>query len=361
VTGAGRQWRILVSGVGSAGERHIRNLLALGQDAIAVHRSRGLPFRTLDREFHSYSDLGRALEEWRPEIVLVAGPTALHLPVATAAAEAGCHVFVEKPLADTTEGLERLTDALARHGRSLMVGYMLRFHPLLRQVRDWLVDGTLGRPLHWRSTWGEYLPDWHPWEDYRESYAARRELGGGPALTFSHDIDVALWLFGAVEQACALPMPPAPLRMDVPAGVDLLLRHTGGVLANLHLDFYQRPPQRAYEIVGTKGRATLDYYAGSLTRHAYPDDDAVTPRELDVANPAEIVDVPRGWDRNDMFVAELRHFLGCLERGEAPQPGLEEGMAATRLAQALGDGGNFGSAAGPGAPPANRPQIWRSE
>jgi predicted dehydrogenase len=341
MTDSVRQWRILVSGVGSVGERHLRNLLALGQGEIAVHRSRGLPFRTLDRDFATYPDLGRALQEWRPEVVLVTGPTSTHLPVATAAAEAGCHVFVEKPLADTLEGVERLEAALARSGRSLMVGYMLRFHPLLRQVRGWLEDGTLGRPLHWRSSWGEYLPDWHPWEDYRESYAARRDLGGGPALTFSHDIDVALWLFGAVEQAVSLPMPESPLRMDVPAGVDLLLRHAGGVLANLHLDFYQRPPQRSYEIVSTKGRALLDYFGGTLTRHAYPDGDAVTPREVDVATPAEVVTVPRGWERNDLFVEELRYFLGCLESGQAPGPGLDEGMAATRLAQSLGVGGRW--------------------
>jgi predicted dehydrogenase len=228
VNTASRQWRILVSGVGSAGERHIRNLMALGQGEIAVHRSRGLPFRTLEREFPSFSDLGRALAEWRPEVVLVTGPTSTHLPVATAAAEAGCHLFVEKPLAHTTEGLERLEQALASHRRSLMVGYMLRFHPLLRQVKEWLEDGTLGRPLHWRSTWGEYLPDWHPWEDYREGYAARRELGGGPALTFSHDIDLALWLFGPVEQGRSMTMPASPLQMDVPAGVDLLLRTRAG-------------------------------------------------------------------------------------------------------------------------------------
>ena len=332
---ASRQWRVLVSGVGSAGERHIRNLTTLGQSEIAVHRSRGLPFRTLERCFETYADLGRALAEWRPEVVLVTGPTALHLPVATAAAEAGCHVFVEKPLADTLEGVDSLENALVRNGRSLMVGYMLRFHPLLRQVKAWLADGTLGRPLHWRSTWGEYLPDWHPWEDYREGYAARRDLGGGPALTFSHDLDLALWLFGDVVQACSLPMPATPLQMDGPPGVDLLLRHAAGVLANLHLDFWQRPPQRAYEIVGTKGRATLEYYAGRLTRHAHPDGDAVTPLDLDLATLVEIVHVPRGWDRNDMFVAELRYFLECLEYGKVPTPGLPDGASVTQLAQSL--------------------------
>ena len=336
-----RQWRILVSGVGSVGERHIRNLVVLGQSEIAVHRSRGLPFRTLDREFTTYTDLESALDRWRPEIVMVTGPTAHHLPVATAAAEAGCHVFVEKPLSDTLEGLERLEQALAASQRLLMVGYMLRFHPLLRVVKGWLADGTLGRPMHWRSTWGEYLPDWHPWEDYREGYAARGDLGGGPALTFSHDIDLALWLFGPVVQASSMALPESPLRMDVPSGVDLLLKHTGGVLANLHLDFYQRPPQRSYELVATKGRVVLDYFAGCLTRHAYPGHDAVTPKEIDVAIPAEIVTLPEGWDRNDMFVAELRYFLECLGRGEAPAPGLEAGATATRLAHALGEGGSW--------------------
>jgi predicted dehydrogenase len=338
---AARQWRILVSGVGSAGERHIRNLIALGQTQIAVHRSRGLPFRTLDREFAAYGDLGRALDEWRPDVVFVTGPTSTHLPVATAAAEAGAHLFVEKPVADSIDGIERLEAALALHGRSLMVGYMLRFHPLLRQMRDWLTDGRLGRPLHWRSIWGEYLPDWHPWEDYRESYAARRSLGGGPALTFSHDIDLALWLFGSVERGCSMTLPESPLRMDVPAGVDLLLRHANGVLANLHLDFYQRPAQRSYELIGTRGRAALDYVSGTLTRHAHPDDDAVSPDGLDLAAPVEVVQLPRDWSRNDMFVAEIEYFLACLERGQAPSPGLEEGLCSVRLAGALQDGGNW--------------------
>jgi predicted dehydrogenase len=341
MTAPPRQWRILVSGVGSAGERHVRNLLTLGQDEIAVHRTCALPFRTLDRDFRSFVDLGQAFAEWRPDIVFATGPTSLHLAVAIAAAEAGCHVFVEKPLAHSVDGIERLARALERSGRSLMVGYMLRFHPLLGRVRDWLADGTLGRPLYWRSIWAEYLPDWHPWEDYRQGYAARRDLGGGPALTYSHDIDLALWLFGAVGQACALPMPESPLRMEFAPGVDLLLRHASGVLASLHLDFYQRPPQRSYEIVGTRGRAVLDYYGGRLTRYASPDDDAVTPRELDVSTPSEVVEVQLGWDRNDMFIAELGYFFDCLEHGRQPEPGLEDGVAAVRLALALCDGGTL--------------------
>jgi predicted dehydrogenase len=334
---------VLVSGVGSVGERHIRNLIALGQDDIAVHRTREQPFRSLDREFETFRDLERALAEWRPQIVFATGPTSTHLPVAIAAAEAGAHVFVEKPLTDRLDGIDRLEAALERNKATLMVGYMLRFHPLLRRMKVWVDDGTLGKPLHWRSTWGEYLPDWHPWEDYREGYAARRDLGGGPALTFSHDLDIAHWMFGDVERASAIAMPSSPLQMDGPPGVDMLLRHKGGVVSNLHLDFWQRPPQRSYELVGTRGRATLDYYAGTLTRYEHPEDDGVSARAIEVAAPAEIAKVPSGWDRNEMFCDEVRYFLGCLERGDPPTPGVASSIVSARLAMALGEGGQWRS------------------
>lgn len=334
-----KQWRILVSGVGSVGERHIRNLIALGQGEIAVHRTRAIQFRTLDREFPTYSALAHALADWRPNVVFVTGPTALHLNVAKAAVEAGCHVFVEKPLTHAAEGIEALEAALARTGRSVMIGYMLRFHPLLVRLKDWLEDGTLGRPLYWRSSWGEYLPDWHHWEDYRDSYAARRDLGGGPALTLSHDLDLALWLFGDVQRGYALTMPESSLRLDFPPGLDLLLRHANGVAASVHFDFYQRPPQRSYELVATGGRAVVDYYAGQLILYSYPDDDAPSRRTIAAETPDRVVGVPEVWDRNDMFVAELRYFFECLDTGEVPQPGLSTGAAIAEITAKLGDGG----------------------
>ncbi len=336
-----RRWRILVSGVGSVGERHVRNLLTLGQDQIAVHRTRALPLRTLERTFPAYDDVATALADWQPDIVFVTGPTATHVSVATAAATANCHVFVEKPLGDSLANVDALRAALAHSGRALMVGYMLRFHPLFLRLKSWLDDGTLGQPLHWRSTWGEYLPDFHPWEDYRQGYAARRDLGGGPAHTFSHDIDLALWLFGPVERAWSVTMPATPLHLDVPAGVDLLLQHRNEAVANLHLDFYQRPAQRCYEIIGSHGRAMLDYHAGRLTRQAYPGDDAVTPVGSSAGDVVEVVEVAPDWERNDLFLDELNYFFACIASGQAPAPGLEEGIATATLAAALATGGHY--------------------
>jgi len=96
-----------------------------------------------------------------------------------------------------------------------------------------------------------------------------------------------------------------------------------------------------YEIAATRGRATLDYHAGTLARYAHPEGDAVTPQGLDVGAPVEVVRVPERWERNDIFVAEIQYFLDCLARGETPTPGVAEGIASTRLAQTLANGGQW--------------------
>ena len=164
--------KILIAGFGSIGRRHFHNLLALGERDILFYRTGRsiLPSEEL-QGFVVETDLSRALAH-RPEAVIVANPTALHLDVAIPAAGAGCHVFLEKPISHTLEGVDRLEEAIRRGGGQVFVGYQFRFHPGLRQVKRWLDEGAIGRPLSIHAHWGEYLPGWHPWEDYRQGYSA---------------------------------------------------------------------------------------------------------------------------------------------------------------------------------------------
>ena len=112
------------------------------------------------------------------------------------AVEHGVHAYVEKPLAVTVEGLAELLDGEAEV--TIAVGYNLRFHPALEAIRAAVYEGRIGRLLAVRAEVGQYLPDWHPEEDYRVSYAARRDLGGGALLTLSHELDYVRWIAGEV-------------------------------------------------------------------------------------------------------------------------------------------------------------------
>lgn len=326
--------RILICGVGSIGERHIANLLTLGFERLAVYRVRHRPYRTLTRAFPVFKDLRQALTRFEPTVVFVTGPTAQHMPVALEAAQAGCHLFIEKPLSHTLDDLDDLQAALGRSGRHAMVGYMLRFHPLLRRVKAWLDEGQqgrLGRPIFARVSWGEHVPDWHPWEDYRTSYAVLPDMGGGPALTLSHELDLLVWFFGAAEHVVGLTNRVSPLEARCEHAVDILARFRGGVTANVHLDYCQRPSQRSWELVCSRGRVAFDHNAGTLSSYGATIGES-RPLELSTVPWPETVRVPDGFDRNTMFLDEVRYFFECLEAGRPPAPGIAEAAESVRMA-----------------------------
>jgi predicted dehydrogenase len=302
--------KILLVGLGSVGQRHARNLRALLGDRVELlaYRARGgglvppadvpgTPEAALG--IRRVGTLAAGLAE-RPDAVFVTNPTALHLPVARAAVEAGCHVFIEKPLADTWDGVEDFLALVERKGVVVTVGYQLRFHPGLARLRELLEGGVVGRPLAARLEFGEYLPAWHPWEDYREGYAARRDLGGGVLLTQIHDIDYACWLFGTPTRVSAVGGHLSDLDVDVEDLVCATLEcgRDGRVFpVELRLDYVQRPPVRQCAVVGDNGRVVLNLNAGTL---------ACT----DVGGRVSSLDV--GIPRNQLFVDEVSHFLDCV-------------------------------------------------
>ncbi|MEK6220629.1 MAG: Gfo/Idh/MocA family oxidoreductase, partial [Chloroflexota bacterium] len=207
--------KILIAGLGSIGRRHLRNLGSLGEHDILLYRTHQSTMP--DDELSAYpveTDLSAALAQ-KPDAVIVANPTALHLDVAIPAAKAGCHILLEKPVSDTLERIDELQIAAQASGARVLVGFQYRYHPGLKHAAKILASGEIGRPLSMRAHWGEYLPNWHPWEDYRNSYAARKDLGGGVVLTLSHPMDYLRMLLGEVEALWALTGQINDFKIDV--------------------------------------------------------------------------------------------------------------------------------------------------
>ncbi len=316
--------RFLIAGLGSIGRRHLRNLLALGQRDIVLYRTHRatLPDDEL-AAFPAETDLRTALNRYRPDAVIVASPTSLHLEVAIPAAQAGCHLLLEKPVAPDLQGVDELRRAAQETGARVLVGFQFRFHPTLRQVRAWLQQGAIGRPLFVRAHWGEYLPDWHPWEDYRQSYAARADLGGGVVRTLSHPLDYLRFLVGEAEVAWAYTARLSDLELQgVEDTAEIGLRFAGGALGSVHLNYHQRPAAHWLEALGTEGTIQWNYTTGEARLWQAARGQWETAR------------LPKGWERNAMFLAEMAHFLAVV-RGEAePICTLEDGIRALEFALA---------------------------
>jgi hypothetical protein len=111
------------------------------------------------------------------------------------------------------------------------------------------------------------------------------------------------------------------LEIDTEHGVNILISNTSGKTANLHLDFYQRPPIRITEFVGPNGRISFDYYASRFEVFA-----------PDRSEPVEVTDISDPFDRNNMFVSELKHFFDCIANNDTPVTSLAEGKPARNVA-----------------------------
>jgi predicted dehydrogenase len=313
----------LVAGVGSIGSRHLTNLQALGRENLLLYRTgRGSPALELPRgDFQVASSLEEALSH-RPLAVIVSNPTSLHVETALAATRSGAHILVEKPLSSSLDGVEELASEVAARGLSALVAYQFRFHPGLRAVKGWLDEGAVGQVVSAHVFWGEYLPGWHPWEDYRFSYSALPELGGGVIHTLSHPIDYLRWLLGPVESVTAETGRLSGLAVWVEDAAMLNLRHEGGVLASIYLDYARRPPRHDLEIVGSDGTIRWDNHDGVARLYQ-----AESERWTEVGP-------PKGFERNHLFLRELEHFLACIEGRESPACTLDDGIQALRVALA---------------------------
>ncbi|MBN2556276.1 MAG: Gfo/Idh/MocA family oxidoreductase [Anaerolineales bacterium] len=315
--------RILICGLGSIGRRHLRNLQALGVDDLVLLRSgkATLP----DEELAGIPvahDLAAALDRWKPAGVIVSNPTSLHAETALAALRAGSHVLLEKPVSASADLIPALLRAERESAARVLVGYQFRYHPGLAAIQGLLNDRTIGKPVSVSVHWGEYLPGWHPWEDYRRSYSARKDLGGGVVNTLSHPIDYLRWLLGDVSYVTALLTSAGGLEMDVEDTGTLLLEFDSGVHGVVHLNYNQRPPRHDLEIVGTQGSIRWDNSDGSLRwwSEGMGDWACVMP--------------PDGFERNTLFMDEADHFLAVMKGDERPRCSLLDGIRALEITQA---------------------------
>lgn len=321
----------LICGLGSIGRRHLRNLKALGLTNLVLYRTgkSTLPEEELEGlpvEF----DLDAALEKWQPTAAIIANPTSLHLPTALHAAKAGCHLLLEKPISDSLDGVAELKEVVKDKHLQVLVGFQFRFHPGLQTVRQLLGEGRIGQVLSARVHWGEYLPGWHPWEDYRQSYSARTDLGGGVILTLCHPFDYLRWFFGEVTGVTSVIGRSDHLDLDVESRVDAILGFENGPTVSVHLNYDQRPPRHDLEVIGSHG--TLRWDNGSGAVRLWSDTD-----QSWVEYPA-----PEGFERNQLFMAEMEHFVD-LVNGQGPSRcSLEDGVKALQIALAVRTAGRSG-------------------
>ncbi|OGH72377.1 MAG: hypothetical protein A2921_04460 [Candidatus Magasanikbacteria bacterium RIFCSPLOWO2_01_FULL_43_20b] len=292
---------ILIIGGGSIGKRHLRNLLSLGERNVAVVETNPERAEADKKEFNIpvYNSLEEIFDK-KFDVVFVCSPSVYHLENSLWAAGKGSDLFIEKPLSHNLARVDKLIDSVREKKLITMVGSNWKFYPLFQKMKELIDVGAIGKVLSARCQFGQYLPDWHPWEDYQHGYSANKKLGGGILLD-SHEFDYLSWFLGDVKKLSCFAKKISSLKIDVEDVAEIILEFKSGAVGEIHLDYLQRFNQRNFEFFGEKGTIIWDTNLKKVV--LMTKDRGQEEFFLDSA-----------YDVNTMYVEEVRYFLACVEK-----------------------------------------------
>lgn len=300
--------KVLITGLGSIGERHAK-LLSQREEAIELIAYRSEYSESQDSlDIREFTDLDEALK-LNPDIAFITNPTFLHVETALKCARAGCNLFVEKPLSHSLTGVDELIREADSRGLITMVGCQLRFDPVLNRVHELVNSERFGQALSFRIYSGSYLPDWRPQQDYRKSYSADPNKGGGVVLDLIHELDYLHWIFDKPSQIQSEITHVDSLEIDSEAIAEIVVRTKQDIVGNVHLSYCRKQPRREIEVVCEDGTVIGDLANRTLTL------------EKESGKDVENFD----YGRNRRFKKQLDYFLSNVKSADVCENDLIEG------------------------------------
>lgn len=311
--------RVLIVGYGSIGQRHLRVVRNALPDADIRVLRRSAGAQAIEGVDVVYVQLQDALA-FSPQMAVIASPASEHLDAAKALVSQGCHVMIEKPLCLPDEDTaDFIVACKAKPEVAVQVGYNLRFLDSLRYFRQLILENTLGRVLSVRCEVGQYLPDWRPGQNYRNSASAQRALGGGVLMELSHELDYLQWIFGRCGWVSAYLGCHSDLMLDVEDTAQLWLGHSGEdgnteVVVALCMDFYRRDSTRRCTAICERGSISWDAITGRIER------------QVAGADSAEVV-LQSCPSRDESYASQWQDFMHSVAGLKRPCVGLDDGLS----------------------------------
>lgn len=261
---------VCVLGAGSIGRRHLKGISllreTLGVNLITTYDTnpdRLDIVRSDIKGVECKDSLKDAVKNI--DVVFVCVPTALHMPVYEEISKYGrFHLFFEKPLSHSIEGCEKMLFDQKLNGKFVALGYMLHHHPVIKRMREIVTEGTLGRILSVRAEAGFYLPQWHPWEDYRDFYMSWKVGGGGALLDLSHEINYLQWIFGDIDEVQGTMGTVSDLEISSDDLAVAIVKFSNSIIGQIQLDLLQFEESRFCKVIGTEGVLIADLNSNSV-------------------------------------------------------------------------------------------------
>jgi len=300
--------KILFLGLGGAGQRHLRifNTLLPSAKKIAFRQFEKTPMlnpdfsvavgQTLEKHYNLdiYRNLNSAYKE-KPDLVVISLPSANLANAVVNAANHGCNIFVEKPAAINLQEAKKIKQVIEKNKVEFFVSFQRRFHPVIKELKSKIDSGFLGSIISISVEVGSNVPDWHPYENFLDLYACKRELGGGVLRTECHEMDLLNWIFGPAKRVFGVLQNRSKYILDVEDSADLILDYEN-FCASVKLCFMTKNQERVIEIKGEKGMIRCDLNRNEMF-------------QLDFANNVEDCFKANDLTPDSLFLEQAKFFI----------------------------------------------------
>ncbi|MBC8500906.1 MAG: Gfo/Idh/MocA family oxidoreductase [Nanoarchaeota archaeon] len=311
--------KIGIIGLGSIGQRHARNLIKLDIEVYALRTKKGT-MKELPEELNSIKEVFDEKEFFSLKLdgVIISNPTSLHISTLKKTLEKELTVFVEKPVSNS---LEQTDELKGLDVSKVMVGYNLRYNIIIKTVKKFIDEGKIGKIYKANLYCGQYLPTWHPYADYRKEYYSKKSLGGGVIRTLSHEIDLANYLFGRINEVCGVVEKISDLKIDVDDHAIILFKSEDNVTGQIELDYLNPKLSRTGVIIGSKGKIEYDFSEAKVSFTTLESEEKVL-----------LKGGVNDWEKN--YLDEMKGFVDFIKRRKTIQCSFEEGVEVMRIIEA---------------------------
>lgn len=313
--------RVLVVGCGSIGERHIRNMKNIKNLEIIVCDEREDKLKKMCENYNiqeTYSNFRKALEK-NIDATLICTPPSSHIQIARVAVAQKIHVFIEKPISNNLENVDKLEKEANKNKRIIMIGSNLRFHPCLQRIKKMLNENKIGGIICAKAQVGQYLPDWHPGLDYRTSYSAQKALGGGVLLdSATHEYDYITWFLGKPTEVFCFARKLSNLQIETEDIAETLMLFGKRAIAEVLTDYVQRTYSRSCQLIGEDGTILWNFRDNRVKLFTAKEKQWQIFQESD-------------FDFNETYVQEIKHFVDCIEKSNQPIADVESAKTVMKI------------------------------
>jgi predicted dehydrogenase len=310
---------ILILGLGSVGQRHLRNLSSMYKkiNFYTVRKKRITPTLSKNNKVLNNIDLEKkykiknfnSLNEIKKNKInifaaLICTPSSRHADEAIWCINNNIHVFIEKPMCTNQRQLLQLIKAQKKNKNIIsMIGYQLRFNPIINFIKNFVEKNKeFGRIYSAYVHHGEHIADFHKYENYQISYAANKSLGGGVVLTQIHEIDYIQYIFSNYKlfsfKSVVAKLSSLKINVeDFYSAIILFIKKKHKIIVNLTCNYFERPKKRIIHLIGSNGSLEADL---NLNFIKYNINGRLYEKKFKI-------------DRNLIFKNEIKYFISLIE------------------------------------------------